>query len=64
MTGLLQRPGRIGAERQESAPAMPERPPGPFPRNKPRRRRSLSGLAGGSSGVPRRRYAAWPRSGS
>jgi len=45
MTGLLQRPGRIGAERQESAPAMPERPPSPFPRNKPRRLRSLSGLA-------------------
>ena len=45
MTGLLQRPRRIGAERQESAPAMPEGPPSPFPRNKPRRRRSLSGLA-------------------
>ena len=46
MSGLLQRPGRIGAERQESAPARPERAPSPFPRNKPRRRRSLPGLAG------------------
>src|SRR5579859_6747959 len=48
MTGLLQRPGRAGTERQENAPAMPDRPdrpPGPFPRNKPRRWRSLSGLA-------------------
>jgi len=45
MTGLLQRPGRAGTERQESTPAMPERPPSPFPRNKPRRWRSLFGLA-------------------
>ena len=65
MTAVLHRPGRIGAERQESAPAMPEQPAGPFPRNQPRRRLSLSGLAWrSSSGAPRRRYAAWPRSGS
>jgi lysylphosphatidylglycerol synthetase-like protein (DUF2156 family) len=45
MTAVLHRPGRIGAERQENAPAMPDRPASPIPQNQPRRERSLSGLA-------------------
>src|SRR5216683_2450257 len=45
MTAVLQRPGRIGAERRESAPARPERLAALFPQNQPRRRLSLSGLA-------------------
>jgi len=43
MTAVLHRPDRIGADRQDSAPAMPERPACPFPQNP--RRLSLSGLA-------------------
>jgi lysylphosphatidylglycerol synthetase-like protein (DUF2156 family) len=42
---VLDSPGRIGAERQENAPVMPERAAGPFPRNQVRRRISLPGLA-------------------
>ena len=45
MTAVLDRPGRIGAERQENAPVMPEQPASPFPQNQVRRRLSLSGLA-------------------
>jgi len=37
MTAMLHRLGRIGAERQESAPAMPERPASPFPQDQSRR---------------------------
>ena len=45
MTAMLHRPGRIGAERQESASVMPERPTSPSPQNELRRRPSLPGLA-------------------
>jgi phosphatidylglycerol lysyltransferase len=45
MPAVLHRPGRIGAEQQEGAPVVPERPASPFRQNQPRRRRSLSGLA-------------------
>jgi phosphatidylglycerol lysyltransferase len=44
MTAVLDRPGRIGAERQEHAPVMPERPAGSFPEDQPRRRLPLPGL--------------------
>ena len=44
MTAVLDRPGRIRAERQESAPVMQERPASPCPQNQLRRRLSLSGL--------------------
>jgi lysylphosphatidylglycerol synthetase-like protein (DUF2156 family) len=43
MTAAMQRPGRIGAERQDSAPVMPERRASPLPQNP--RRLSLPGLA-------------------
>ena len=43
MTAMLARPDRIGADRQDSAPAMPERPACPVPQNP--RRLSRSGLA-------------------
>lgn len=42
---MLSRPGRIGAERQESASVMPERSASPSPQNELRRRPSLPGLA-------------------
>ena len=45
MTAVLDRTGRIGAERQENAPVMPEQPASPFPQNQVRRRLSLSSLA-------------------
>src|SRR6516225_3257602 len=45
MTTVLHRPGRTGAERPHSAPAVPERPASRFPQNQPRRRLSLSGPA-------------------
>lgn len=45
MTATLDRPGRTGTGRQESAPVTPERPASPFPRKEPRRRPSLPGLA-------------------
>ena len=45
MTAVLHHPGRIGAGRQESTPARPERPASPVPQNQLRRRLSLSGLA-------------------
>ena len=45
MSAVLDRPGRIGAGRDENAPLAPERPASPFPRNQPRRRVSLPGLA-------------------
>src|SRR5215472_6194088 len=43
MTAVLHHPGRAGAGRQESAPAVPERPASPAPQNP--RRVSPSGLA-------------------
>ena len=42
---VLDSPGRIGAERQESAPVIPARPASPLPRNEARRRISLPGVA-------------------
>ena len=42
---VLDSPGRIGAERQENAPVIPERSASPFPQNQMRRRISLPGLA-------------------
>ena len=45
MTAVLHRPGRIGAGRQESAPAVLERSASPVPQNHLRRLLSLSGLA-------------------
>src|SRR5215470_10672125 len=45
MSAVLERPGRIGAEREENAPVMPERPASPFSRNRPRRRVPLPALA-------------------
>ena len=42
---VLDSPGRIGAERQENAPVIPERSASPFPQNQMRRRLSLPGLA-------------------
>ena len=45
MTAMLPRPGGIGAERQESASVMPERPTSPSRQNELRRRPSLPGLA-------------------
>jgi phosphatidylglycerol lysyltransferase len=45
MTAVQHRPDRVGAERQQDAPATPERPASPFPKDEPRRRPSLSGLA-------------------
>jgi len=45
MTAVLHRPGQIGAEGQESAPAMPGRRASPLPRDELRRWLSLPGLA-------------------
>jgi phosphatidylglycerol lysyltransferase len=45
MTAVPQRPGRIGAGRQQSVRVMPDRPAAPAPRNRLRRRLSLAGLA-------------------
>jgi phosphatidylglycerol lysyltransferase len=45
VTAVLHGPGRTGAERQGSAPVMPERPASPVPQNRPRRRLSPSGPA-------------------
>jgi lysylphosphatidylglycerol synthetase-like protein (DUF2156 family) len=45
MTTLLPSPGRTGAERQESASAVPEPAAAPIGQDPPRRRISLSGLA-------------------
>ena len=45
MTAVLPRPGRTGAGRPDSAPAVPERPASLFPQNQPRRRLLLSGPA-------------------
>jgi phosphatidylglycerol lysyltransferase len=45
MTAVLHRPGRIGAELQDNAPVLPERPAVPVPRNRLWRWLSLSGLA-------------------
>ena len=45
MTAVLDRPGQIGAERQENAPVMPERAAGPFPGYRLRRELSRPGLA-------------------
>jgi phosphatidylglycerol lysyltransferase len=45
MTAVQLRLGRVGAERQQSAPVAPGRPTSPFPRNQPQRRLSPSGLA-------------------
>ena len=45
MTAVPHAPGRTGAGWQDSAPAAPEHPGGPFPRSRPRRRLSLPGLA-------------------
>ncbi len=45
MPAVLQSPEQTVAERQESVPAVPERPEGSFPQTQPRRRLSLSGLA-------------------
>jgi phosphatidylglycerol lysyltransferase len=45
MTAVQRRPGRIAAERRESAPVISERPASPFPPNQLRRRLSLFGLA-------------------
>ena len=42
---VLDSPRRIGAERQENAPAIPEQSASPFPQNQLRRRISLPGLA-------------------
>src|SRR5215469_7412788 len=42
---VLDSPGRIGAERQESAPVIPARSASPLPRNEGRRRISLPGVA-------------------
>jgi hypothetical protein len=42
---VLDSPGRIGAERQENAPVIPERSARPFPQNQMRRRISLPRLA-------------------
>lgn len=45
MTAVQHRPGQTGAERQQGAPAMPERRASPFPQDELRRRLSLPGLA-------------------
>ena len=42
---VLDSPGRIGAERQENAPVIPERSASPFPQNQMRRRISPPSLA-------------------
>jgi phosphatidylglycerol lysyltransferase len=42
---VLDSPGRIGAERQENAPVVRERPASPFPQNQVCRRISLPGVA-------------------
>jgi phosphatidylglycerol lysyltransferase len=46
MRAVLERPGQVGAERQETAPVMPERPASAFPPHQPPRRLSLPGQAG------------------
>ena len=45
MSAVLERPERIGAEREENAPVMPERPAGPAGPGRPRRRVSPPVLA-------------------
>src|SRR5215831_7037648 len=45
VSAMLDRPERIGAEREENAPVMPERPAGPAGPGRPRRRVSLPALA-------------------
>src|SRR5215831_203006 len=45
VSAMLDRPERIGAEREENAPVMPERPADPAGPGRPRRRVSLPALA-------------------
>src|SRR5580692_261200 len=45
MTAVQRRLGQLGVERNQGAPAMPERPACPAPQDELRRRLSLSGLA-------------------
>jgi phosphatidylglycerol lysyltransferase len=45
MTAVQRRLGQLGVERNQGAPAMPERPACPSPQDELRRRLSLSGLA-------------------
>jgi phosphatidylglycerol lysyltransferase len=45
MTAVHHRLGQIGAERQQGAPAVPERRASPFPKDESRRRLSLPGQA-------------------
>ena len=45
MTAVQRRLGQLGGERNQGAPAMPERPAGPSSQDELRRRLSLSGLA-------------------
>ena len=45
MSAVLERPERIGAEREQNAPVTPGRPAGPAGPGRPRRRASLPALA-------------------
>jgi hypothetical protein len=46
MNAVLEHPGPVAAEPQETAPVTPERQAGPIKQSRLRRRRPLSGLAG------------------